>query len=136
VKIHGKLFRKNFLGNEADSYYSLRRQASGTIGLGNRISGLGQQTLGQTAATGLRLLRKNYALLQYIQTNIRNRLDLTIRWTQNLDDGSGQFTSVLAYSLGKHLELFSVGTVMAGGENTEFGSFLDYQWMAGLQYTF
>ena len=38
--------------------------------------------------TDLRFLRRNYALLQYSQTNIRNRIDLTFRWTQNLDDGS------------------------------------------------
>jgi hypothetical protein len=81
-------------------------------------------------------LRKNYALLQYSQNNIRNVIDLTVRWTQNLDDGSGQLTTVVAYSLGKHLEPFFVGTVMAGGKNTEFGSFLDYQGMIGLKYTF
>ena len=86
--------------------------------------------------TGLRLLRKNYGLFQYTQSNIRDVFDCTIRWTQNLDDGSGQFTSVLVYYLGKHLELFSVGSIMAGGKNTEFGSTLDYQWMAGLKYTF
>lgn len=121
--------------SEAENYYSLRRRAAGAISLGGLISALGQKTLGQTAVTGLRFLRKNYAMLQYNQTNIINRMDLTLRWTQNLNDGSGQFTSVLSYSLGNHLELFSVGTVMAGGRNTEFGSILDYQWMIGLKYT-
>jgi len=121
--------------SEAENYYSLRRRAAGAISLGGLISALGQKTLGQTAVTGLRFLRKNYAMLQYNQTNIINRMDLTLRWTQNLNDGSGQFTSVLSYSLGNHLELFSVGTVMAGGRNTEFGSILDYQWMTGLKYT-
>jgi hypothetical protein len=121
---------------EADTYYSLRRKAANAIGLGGRISGLAQMTLGQTAVTGLQFLRKNYAMLQYTQNNIKNNIDLFLRWTQNLDDGSGQFTTVVTYSLGKHLELFSVGTVMAGGNNTEFGSILDYQLMAGLKYTF
>jgi len=81
-------------------------------------------------------LRKNYALLQYTQNNIKNKIDLTLRWTQNLNDGSGQFTTVVSYSLGNHLELFSVGTIMAGNKNTEFGSILDYQCMIGLKYTF
>ena len=93
-------------------------------------------TLGQTADTGLRLLRRNYTLFQYVQNNINNVLDLTLRWTQNLDDGSGQFTAVLAYSLGKHLELFTVGTLTAGGKNSEFGSILDYQGMIGVKYTY
>jgi hypothetical protein len=120
----------------ADSYYALRRNAAEALPLGGMASALGQKVLGQTANTGLRLLRKNYALLQYSQNNIRNVIDLTLRWTQNLNDGSGQLTTVVAYSLWRHFELFSVGTVMAGGKNTEFGSFLDYQWMVGVKYTF
>jgi hypothetical protein len=121
---------------EADRYYILRRQAAGGISSGGLLSAFGQMTLGQTAGTGLRFLRRNYALLQYTQSNIINVFDLTLRWTQNLDDGSGQFTGLVTYYLGKHWELFSVGTVMAGGKDTEFGSILDYQWMIGLKYTF
>jgi len=120
---------------EADNYYSLRRRAAGAVSLGGLISALGEETLGQTVNTGLRFLRKNYAMLQYTQTNIRNKIDLTLRWTQNLNDGSGQFTTVVSYSLGNHLELFSVGTIDEGGRNTEFGSILRYQWMVGLKYT-
>jgi hypothetical protein len=121
---------------EADRFYSLRRKAAGAISFGGLVSALGQMTLGQTANTGLRFLRKNYALLQYTQNNIKNSIDLTLRWTQNLDDGSGQLTGLVTYSLGKHMELFSVGTVMAGNKNTEFGSILNYQCMIGLKYTF
>jgi hypothetical protein len=122
--------------SEADTYYSLRRNAAHAIDLGGMISGLAQMTLGQTANTGLRFLRKNYAMIQYMQTNIKDKIDFTARWAQNLDDGSGQFTGLVTYYLGKHLELFSIGTVMAGGKDTEFGSILDYQCMIGLKYTF
>ena len=121
---------------ETDRYYSLRHRAAEAISLGGLVSALGQKTLGQTVITGLRFLRKNYALLQYNQNNIKNSIDLTARWTQNLNDGSGQFTTVVSYSLGNHLELFSVGTAMAGGKNTEFGSILNYQWLIGLKYTY
>jgi hypothetical protein len=120
---------------EADRYYHLRRRAAEAISSGGLVSALGQKTLAETVNTGLRFLRKNYAMLQYNQNNIKNKIDLTLRWTQNLNDGSGQFTTVVSYSLGNHLELFSVGTVMVGGKNTEFGSILDYQWMIGLKYT-
>ena len=121
---------------DSDTYYSLRRRAAGAISSGGLVSALGQKTLGQTVNTGIRFFRKNYALLQYTQNNIRNKIDLTLRWTQNLNDGSCQFSTVVSYPLGNHLELFSVGTVMAGGKNTEFGSILDYQWMIGLKYTY
>ncbi len=121
---------------DAETYYALRRRAAGAFVTGSMLSGLAQQTLGQTATTDLRFLRKNYALFQYSQPSIRNTIDLTFRWTQNIDDGSGQFTAVASYQLGKHVELFSVVTAAAGGKNTEFGSIMSYQVMAGLQYTF
>ena len=112
---------------DAEDYYSLRRRAAAALTGGGLLSGLGTETLGETGLTNLRFLRKNYALVQYTQTNIRNKIDLTFRWAQNLDDGSGQLTSILSYSLGRHVELFSVATLMAGGKNTEFGSVLGYQ---------
>jgi hypothetical protein len=74
-------------------------------------------------------------MLQYSQSNIQNKIDLTLRWTQNLDDGSSQFLTLVSYSLGNHLELFSFGMINGGGENTEFGSILNYQLMFGLKYT-
>ena len=121
---------------EADTYYSLRHKAAETISFGGLVSASGQKVLGQTADTGLRFLRKNYALLQYTQNNIKNIIDLTLRWTQNLDDGSCQSTALVTYSLGNHLELFSVGTLNLGSKNTEFGSILNYEGMIGLKYTF
>jgi hypothetical protein len=121
---------------QAERYYGLRSRAAGALDSGGLISGLAQMTLGQTAATGLRFLRRNYLLLQYTQSNIQNILDLTLRGTRNLDDGSCQYTALVTCSLGEHLELFSVGTVNGGGEDTEFKSFFDYQWMMGIKYTF
>jgi hypothetical protein len=125
-----------YSGAEADRYYALRRKAADALGYGGPISGLGRLTLVQTVNTGLRLLRRNYVLLQYNRTNIRDAIDLTFRWTQNLDDGSGQLTALGSYILGNHIQLFAVGTVNGGRGDTEFGSFLDYQCMMGLQYTF
>jgi len=121
---------------QADRYYLLRRKASQALISDGKLSGLGRMTLGQTAATGLKFLRRNYLMLQYTQNNIQNVVDLTLRWTQNLDDGSCQFTTVVTYSFGNHMELFSVGTANGGGKNAEFGSVLDYQIMAGVKYTY
>jgi hypothetical protein len=121
--------------DEAEIYYALRRSGAAAFNMGGMPGALGQMTLGQTINPGLRFLRKNYAMLQYSQSNIKNKIDLTLRWTQNLDDGSGQFLTLLSYSLGNHLELFSSGMINAGAENTEFSSILNYQVMFGLKYT-
>jgi hypothetical protein len=120
---------------EADLYYDLRGNAANALSYGGPISGLGELTLSNTINTGLRLLRRNYALLQYNRNNIRDCISLTFRWTQNLDDWSGQLTALASYILGNHFELFTVATLNEGSGNTEFGSILDYQWMIGLQYT-
>ncbi len=128
-------YSPGYTSTEAERYYDLRRKGAFGLAAGGMISGLGQQTLGATAVNNLRFLRRNYALFQYTQPSIRNRIDLSFRWTQNLDDGSGQFTALASYALGRHFELFSLATAMAGGKNTEFGSVLGYQLIFGLQYT-
>ena len=121
---------------EADNYFTLRRDAATAFETGGTMGLLGQAVLSQTANPGLRFLRKNYAMLQYNQTNIMNKIDLTVRWTQNLDDGSGQFLGLLSYSIGDHWELFSSGVINAGPGNTEFGSTLSYQVMFGVKWVF
>ena len=121
--------------DEAEIYYALRRSGATAFNMGGMAGAFGQRTLGQTINPGLRFLRKNYAMLQYSQSNIQNKFDVTLRFTQNLDDGSGQFLTLVSYSLGNHLELFSSWMINAGGENTELGSILNYQLMFGLKYT-
>lgn len=122
--------------DEADIYYTLRGNAAyAYVDMGAFPSLLGQYTLYQTGYTGLRFLRKNYAMLQYFRGNIFNKLDTTLRWTQNIDDGSAQFLGLMSYSIGNHLELFSSGVVNAGKEDSEFGTFIDYQVMFGLKYS-
>jgi hypothetical protein len=121
--------------DEAEIYYALRRNAAAAFNMGGMSGALGQMTLGQTINPGLKFLRKNYAMLQYLQSNIKNKIEIFTRWTQNLDDGSCQASAYMTYSLGNHFELFSLGVVGGGGRDTEFGSLLNYQLMFGLKYT-
>ena len=121
---------------EADLYYLLRGNAAYAYAdMGVFPELLAQDTLYQTGYTGLRFLRKNYAMLQYYKGNIFNKLDTTLRWTQNIDDGSAQFLGLLSYSLGNRLELFSSGVVNSGKADSEFGTFIDYQFMFGFKYS-
>ena len=121
--------------DEAEIYYALRRNAAAAFNTGGMAGALGQMTLGETINPGLRFLRKNYAMLQYLQSNIKNKIEIFMRWTQNLDDGSCQASAYVTYSLGNHFELFSLGVLDGGGRDTEFGSLLNYQLMFGLKYT-
>ena len=121
--------------NEAGAYYSLRDHGAAALTAGGQAGLPGQLALSQTVNPGLRFLRRNYVMLQYYQTNIRNKMDATLRWTQNIDDGSGQFLGLLSYSLGNHYELFSSAVFSPAETDSEFGSILKYQLMLGVKYT-
>ena len=122
--------------DQADTYYRLRKEASAAFDVAGPIQGLSILTLSRTANANLRFLRQNYVMFQYRHNDIRDMLNLTFRWTQNMDDGSGQFISIVEYFVGEHIELFSVGTLNSGGGNTEFGTLLECRLMLGLEYTF
>ena len=125
-----------YTDSESDAYYDLRRNASEALSQPGLTGNLALFTLSRTFDPGLRLRRRHYAMLQYSHNDIRDVLNVLGRWTQNIEDGSGQFISIVEYYLGDHIQLFSIGTVNSGGGDTEFGSILDYQWMIGLEYTF
>ncbi len=125
-----------YTDGEAEAYFGLRDKAADAFLLSSPVSDLARLTLSQTADPKLRLLRRNYIMFQYLHNDIQDVLNLTLRWTQNIDDGSGQFISIVDYYIGDHVQLFSIGTVNAGSGDTEFGSILDIQWMIGLEYFF
>ena len=122
--------------DQAKAYYWLRQEASDAYYLADPIQSLSKLTLSQTADPKLRFLRRNYIMFQYNHNDIWDVLNLTFRWTQNIDDSSGQFISIVECFVGDHIQLFSIGSVNSGSEDTEFGTILDYQWMIGLEYTF
>ena len=121
--------------NQAKHFYQLRERASENYNQPG-LSGLSRLTLSHTADPKMRFLRKNYLMVQYIHNDILDVLNLTFRWTQNLDDGSGQFISLIEYLLGDHIELFSIGSINTGNHDKEFRTILDAQWMIGMEYTF
>jgi hypothetical protein len=126
---------QGYTREEADTYYLLRKKAAAALESGGPDVLLGKAVLYQTGDSGLKFLRKNYTMLQYYQGNIKNRYEITLRWTQNLDDRSAQFLVLGSSSLGNRWELFSSVLYSAGSAETEFGSILDYQVMVGLKFT-
>jgi hypothetical protein len=123
-------------GAEAERFFDLQERAAGVIDPPGSLTPLGYAALGRSADPELRFLRRNYLMLQALQSDIFNFIDVTLRWTQNLDDGSGRFTGIGDVSLGDHWQVFIIGTANHGSERTEFGSVFDYQAMIGLEYTY
>jgi hypothetical protein len=82
------------------------------------------------------LIRKNYLLLQFIDSRISDRFNLILRGILNLDDHSSRLIGIFEYEIGDHVKLFTIGNVFTGGKDTEFGSLLKYSVMFGVEYIF
>ncbi|MBN1849777.1 MAG: hypothetical protein JW932_14465 [Deltaproteobacteria bacterium] len=119
---------------QANRYFQLRQNAFDAYV--SHLWGLSRMTLSQTADPGLRFLRQNYAMLQYRQNNIRDKINLSLSWIQNLDDDSARFIANVDCYTGDHIEVFTIGSVNTGDKDTEFRTILDSFLMIGLEYTF
>lgn len=82
------------------------------------------------------LLRRRYALLQYVDTKLLNNLNLAVRFIKNIDDSSAQLIFRLEYEIGEHLQLYAIPTFYSGGRDTEFGSLSQRSAFIGAAYTF
>jgi hypothetical protein len=80
--------------------------------------------------------RKNYLLIQYSQLDVAEVLDLTLRLTLNIDDGSSRLAGLAEYEVGDHMKLFAVGMLSSGNRNDEFGNIVNNSVMAGIDYVF
>lgn len=121
---------------QAGLFYQLRDAAGDAFAVAGPLKGAAAGVLAQTADPGLRLLRRNYMMCQFSQNDIGDVLNLVFRYTHNLDDNGGRLIAIADYFIGDHLSLFIMGTVNIGSSDTEFGSMIARQWMAGGQYAF
>jgi len=122
--------------DETDRYYELRQKAADAYFQPGLLASLSRQTLSQTVDPNLRFLRQNYLMLQSVCPDINDVLSLTARWLWNMDDGSSRLYGSIVYSWGDHTELFTLGAYNMGDGDTEFGTFLKYQWVVGVEYAF
>jgi hypothetical protein len=80
--------------------------------------------------------RRDYALLQYVDTKLVRNVSLTVRLIQDLNDHSTEFVSDLEYEMGQNWLLYFVPSVTVGSKSTEFGSLVRYSIFAGVSFTF
>ena len=82
------------------------------------------------------LFRRNYLLLQYNHTRIKDTANVIVRWIHDLDDHSSRIVNLLEYDVGERTRLFAIGNVFPAPKKTEFGSLLDYSVMLGVRFAF
>jgi hypothetical protein len=84
----------------------------------------------------LPLLRRRYAMLQYVDTRIAGNTNLLLRTIRNLDDRSWQASVNLEFELGEHWQLYLTPTRAGGRVGSEFGTLPKRAVFFGASFTF
>lgn len=142
--LSGSTFSMEFLYNgqgyraaEAAEYYRLRQSASEHFFDMSVLSGLSQQTLGASLSTGLPFMRRYYLMGQYQVREIKNVLDVLVRYTHGLEEGAGQVSSIIEWQLSDRVQFFNINTIaLDHGKETEFNSVFDRMFLAGVEAHF
>lgn len=82
------------------------------------------------------LLRRNYALFQFIEGETFDRFDLALRWIFNLDDNSNRLIGQALYDVNDWFEFFLIAGSDHGGPDDEFGGIFDYSVSGGVEFFF
>ena len=122
---------------EAAEYYRLRQSASDHFFDMSMLSGLSRQTLGASLNTGLPFMRRYYLMGQYQVREIKNVLDILVRYTHSLEERAGQVSSIIEWQLSDRVQFFNINTIaLDHGKETEFNSVLDRMFLTGVEAHF
>jgi len=124
--------RLGYSGPQAREYFRMVQAAARDFESGG--PGAGAALLGAALNPGLPLLRRNYLFFQLLRANYRNRADMTIRYTANLDDGGGTLAGYVTDNWTNHVQLFAVGMLSTGGRDTESRRLLSHQLSFGIRF--
>ncbi|MBB5017401.1 hypothetical protein HNQ59_000665 [Chitinivorax tropicus] len=100
------------------------------------ISGLGTQVLGEALTHHRSGQGRHYLTLQWLDNQSHDKVELFMRYTRNLNDGSGEWIPSLTIELADHLQWFNYGTIRHGHRHSDFGQLLGWSLTTGLQYRF
>jgi hypothetical protein len=140
----GPTFSMEFLYNgqgydnaDADAYYSIRRNAYDHFFDNTPLSGLSQMTLNETLNNELPFLRRYYLMGQFQVREIKNVLDVIVRYTHGIEEHAGQASSIIGWQVSNRVEVFNINTVALGrGRDSEFNSLFTGSYMAGIEVHF
>jgi hypothetical protein len=140
----GQTFSMEFLYNgqgynnaEADAYYMIRQNAHDHFFDSSALAGLSQMTLNDTLNNELPFLRRYYLMGQFQVREIKDVLDVIIRYTHGIEEHAGQASSIIGWQLSNRIEVFNINTFAVGiNRDTEFNSLLGSSFMAGIEAHF
>lgn len=84
----------------------------------------------------LPLLRRRYAMLQYVDTKLWGNTNVLLRMIRNFDDRSYQASVNLEVEMGEHWQLYLTPTLSGGRDGSELGTLPKRAVFFGASYTF
>jgi hypothetical protein len=74
---------------------------------------------------------------QFQVREIKNALDVIVRYTHSLEERAGLASSILEWQLTDRIQFFNINTVSIDrGKETEFNAVLEKSFMAGIEVHF
>jgi hypothetical protein len=142
--LSGGTFSLEFLYNgqgynasEAGEYYTLRQSANDHFFDAGALSGLSRNTLNESLNNGLLFLRRYYLMGQFQLLEIKNMLDVTVRYVHGLEEHAGQASSIVEWRISNRFQLFNINTIaISNGKDTEFNAVIARSFMAGTEAHF
>ncbi|MCC8394471.1 hypothetical protein LJ656_17890 [Paraburkholderia sp. MMS20-SJTR3] len=121
-----------YSSGERRAYQSAIQAANGALAMGN-VAAAG--VLGQALNPQQSLLGRRYALLQVGRTDLFNKLDVTLRYSQAFDAPRGGNAALsLNYKVTPNAELFAFAQWNVGNSQSEFVQVARFSLMSGLHY--
>ncbi len=122
---------------EAREYYDLRKNASDHYFDNSPLSGLSQKTLAESLTTGLPFLRRYYLMVQYQEREIKNVLDVILRYAYSIEEDSGAATTIVEWKLSDRMSIFNVNNISTRNDkNNEYNSLIRNSFMLGIEAHF
>ncbi|MBI2566771.1 MAG: hypothetical protein HYV63_07055 [Candidatus Schekmanbacteria bacterium] len=100
------------------------------------LAGLAARNLGYAASNRLAFQRRNYVMIYVTRTDWFERLDPTVGWAQNLDDGSYYAYASVEAKLFSRMKLFTNTLYYSSAKHTELAAPFDYSQAIGLKVFF
>ena len=75
-------------------------------------------------------------MVQFMSREIRNVVDLALRYTYGVEEHAGQVSTILEWQLSDRMQFFNINTISPDGGNNEFNSLFTKSFMAGIEYHF
>ena len=122
---------------EAAAYYRIRRSAHDHFFDSGVVAGLSRMTLNDTLNNGLPFLRRYYLMGQYQVREIKNVLDIILRYTHGLEEHAGQASTIVEWRVSDRVQAFNINTIAVDrGRETEFNAVLAQSFLAGIELHF